>query len=163
YDLENIINNLINSTSNEFIKTLNYNKDIVENFEKFEIVYNFYNSIQFEIFNQGIRVFEVFMKDKNFIDDENFKNNALMIEKILKSENPYSSISKLKIYINDFWEIHKEILNNNFKIIDDFIENEILSFLDLEVINELKNKLKNCSSLFDVYGVKMESIFIKEK
>ena len=163
YDLENIINNLINSTSNEFIKTLNYNKDIVENFEKFEIVYNFYNSIQFEIFNQGIRVFEVFMKDKNFIDDENFKNNALMIEKILKSENPYSSISKLKIYINDFWEIHKEILNNNFKIIDDFIENEILNFLDLEVINELKNKLKNCSSLFDVYGVKMESIFIKEK
>ena len=163
YDLENIINNLINSTSNEFIKTLNYNKDIVENFEKFEIVYNFYNSIQFEIFNQGIRVFEVFMKDKNFIDDENFKNNALMIEKILKSENPYSSISKLKIYINDFWEIHREILNNNFKIIDDFIENEILNFLDLEVINELKNKLKNCSSLFDVYGVKMESIFIKEK
>lgn len=162
-NLEISINDLLNSDLYKFIKILKNNEKLIMDFEKFEIVYNFYTSVQFEIFKKGISVFEIFIRDKNFIDDENLKNKAFLIEEILKNENPYGEISKLKIYINEFVDDHEKILIKNFKIINEFIDDEIESFLDSKLVCELKNKLKNCGNLFEMYGVKMECIFLKDK
>ena len=43
---------------------------ILSKFEKFELVHNFYTSVQFEIFKRAIVSIEIFNKDKNFIPDK---------------------------------------------------------------------------------------------
>lgn len=161
--LDRIIDDLISSDSNKFGEILNNNEDIIENFEKFEVIYNFYKSVQFDIFNKGIKIFEIFKRDKNFIEDEKLLEIYLSVEKILKSETPYRNISKLKVYINDFLNLHREMIEVNLKYVIDFIDKEIMGFVSLDLIGELKEKLQKCNSLFDIYGVKMEAIFLKDK
>lgn len=149
--------------ANDFIKNFNYDEKIINDFEIFDVVYNFYNSVQFDIFRDGLKISELFVKDKNFIDDLKIFDIFSKIENILSDEYPYMKISKLKIYINEFRNLHENILSEKKIEIENFIMEEILEKVDDEMIFELKNKLYNCTNIFDVYGVKMESIFVMDK
>lgn len=161
--LYSLIDNLIISDSHGFREILNDNEYIVEDFEKFEMIYNFYKSVQFNIFNDGIKIFKIFNRDKNFIENEELVEIFIKIERILKSDDPYRNISKLKIYINNFLNLHREIIEVNLQYVLDFIDREIIGFISLDLVSELKEKLQKCDSLFYIYGVKMEAIFLKNK
>ena len=137
---------------------------ILSKFEKFELVHNFYTSVQFEIFKRAIVSIEIFNKDKNFIPNKNgVYECALKIKEVLHSDDPYRSISKLKGYVNSFFEIHSLYLDQNIKYVDEFLDKEIADFICEDLLYELKDKLNGCSSLFDIYGVKMEGIFLKDR
>lgn len=137
---------------------------ILSKFEKFELVHNFYTSVQFEIFKRAIVSIEIFNKDKNFIPNKNgVYECALKIKEVLHSDDPYRSISKLKGYVNSFFEIHSLYLDQNIKYVDEFLDKEIADFICEDLLYELKDKLNGCSSLFDIYGIKMEGIFLKDR
>ncbi|BAK81488.1 BREX system P-loop protein BrxC [Candidatus Arthromitus sp. SFB-rat-Yit] len=137
---------------------------ILRKFDKFELVYNFYTSVQLEIFKKGVAVVEIFDKDKNFIVDKiDVCECAFKIKNILNSESLYSSIAELRGYIDDFYQVHNLYLQQTIKSIGKFLDSEISKFIDESLLIDLKEKLKKCTSLFDSYGVKMESIFLKDR
>lgn len=174
--IEGISNRNLDYPGREFIKefrdfvnyikyTLNVDyKDGVYKFDKFEIIYKFYTSVQFDIFNDGLKSIKVFNRDKNFIDKDSIIHGVIDdIRKIVMSKNPYRDIVKLKGYVGKFVELHGKYLKDVIYKVGRFLEEDIYSFIDNELYNELKEKLYNCNILFDVYGIKMEGIFLKDK
>lgn len=161
--IDDFLNRIFGSSQREFIDLVKGNEDFLNSFEDFEVVCNFYKSVQFNIFKDGIILSELYVKDKNFIEDGEILKIYNEIKTILESDYPYNKISKLKILINRFWELHKKILNEAILNVNSFIDDEILKNLNLDLVVELKNKLASSISLFDVYGIKMESIFLKNK
>lgn len=161
--LDEFIKNILSCTSNNFLNVLNSNNNYVENLEKFEVIYNFYVSIQFSIFNDAIKIYEIFLKDKNYIENEDLKNEFLKIEYILKNKNPYPHICKLKCYVNKFSKEHNEILRETIDSVKNFINKDIYNFISEELFIELMEKIENANTLFDIYGIKMESMFLKDR
>lgn len=161
--IDEFLNKIVVSSQNEFLNIIKENNNLINMFEGFEEVYNFYTSVQLSIFNDAIISNELFIKDKNFIDNELIYKTSYDIEQILINDNPYSMISKLKVMVKKFYTIHKEILDKSIEEVNFFIDKEIMGFISLDLGIELKEKLSNCSSLFDVYGIKMEGIFLKDK
>ncbi len=162
-DLDKFVVNALSCSSDEFIERVTHDFSVVKIFDEFDMIFNFYNSVQFEIFEKGLEAYRIFEKDKSFICNSELVKTFFGIEGILNMDKPYGEISKLKVYTQQFIDLHKKILCDAIVNINDFIQDEILISLGLDLVCELKCKLDKCKTLFDVYGIKMESIFLKEK
>ncbi len=134
--------------------------EVLSFFERFDFIYNFYTSVQVDIFNSGLKCLDIFYRDKNFLKEEGDIPN---IKEIIKSESPYRSIVKLKSYVNKFMDFHSGELKSTKDKVIDFMDKELKDHIDSDLYDELKDRVIKSNTIFDVYGVKMEGIFIKDR
>lgn len=138
--------------------------DAIVKFDKFEVVYKFYTSVQFEIFRDGINALYVFKRDKNFVDKDSLIHDIIEdIKKIVEDADPYRFIVKLKSHVFKFKDAHEKCLKDRISEVSTFLDREIKEHISHDLYNELKEKLCNSHTLFDVYGIKMEGIFLKDR
>ena len=136
-------------STNEFYKFIFDNEDeLLDLSDDINPVMEFFEGNQKEIFDNALKVTNLYESNKNFINDSEIKEIVLKIQNILDMPNPFSMIKDLPELIADFENIHAKIICEE-KIVPKNDINDcheyIVSILneDYEFSDELNSEYKN--------------------
>ena len=163
--------------TNEFFTAVHIKKDDYLDFaEKYAPVRAFFEGEQKNIFDKSVNLMKIYDDSRTFIVDKDIDSVAAEIKKILKMQEPYSSIYKLPS-LNDKYKnmysaflgrlagpIKKDILDARTRVLEELNGKkceDILKGRFIARFEELYNKADTCDNVAVLQSIKMETDALK--
>lgn len=175
---KSLINDLLQADySKEFFRIVDAKKDDCLDFaEEYEPVKRFFTGEQKKIFQEAVRLMNIYDDSKNFIFDTEIEAVVAEIKAIIQSKAPYGEIYKLPTLSDEFRNLYGDLLMEMQKpvaaAVDEakkrvFDELEGKSCHDLletkfaGLFFELEGKLTRCNNVAQLKGIEYEANTLK--
>ncbi len=161
----------------EFYKKIHKDRDDFLDFaEDYEPVKAFFAGEQRKIFEEALKLMDIYNESKTFIVDDKVEERARNIKDILKQEMPYSHIPKLPGLLDEFRQAYMAVLTIMEKPVLKAIEDakdrvfEVLktkSYIDeykdryAKLFNEIHKKATECNNVATLQNVRIEADALK--
>lgn len=163
--------------SGEFFRTIDMKRDDFLDFaEDFEPVSAFFAGEQQSIFDKAIKYMKIYEESKTFIVNEQLEIIVAEVNSIVHSSNPYGRIKDLPALLDEYVNIHVNLLSEAAEPISVAVEEARTRVLDelngkmckdkltskyLSSFDELRNKVKTCNHIGNLRLVKEEADALK--
>ena len=136
--------------SQEFFNYIDNGKDeYLEFAEDYEIVKNFFEGNQKDIFDKALKLMRIYDNSKNFVVNNEIEKVVSEINEIIRNANPYGQIFRLPDLLDKFNNLYDSLLEEKKKPVDEAIQDAMK-----RVFNELDGKL-----CYDILKDKFIKIF----
>lgn len=163
--------------ANEFFAGIDENKDNYLDFaEDYEPLKRFFSGDQKTIFDNAIKLMNIFNDSKTFIVDEEIESVVDEVNAILKKSTPYSDIYKLPELLDKFRSLYNEMLDKIKIPVDSAIQEARKRVFDelngkkchdklaekfVNLFNEIKDKAEKCNNVASLESIKSEVVALK--
>ena len=118
-----LMTSLIDPTTTESFYTAleNAQEDYQDFKETYESLRDFFNAGQIKVFREAHDAVELYMRNQSRIDDDEVKNAAEGMRKILGMAEPYDKIRNLAVLHTTFQEKYRELLDRKSEPVKDYV------------------------------------------
>ena len=149
--------------SQEFFNYIDNGKDeYLEFAEDYEIVKNFFESNQKDIFDKALKLMRIYDNSKNFVVNNEIEKVVSEINEIIRNASPYGQIFRLPDLLDKFNNLYDSLLQEKQKPVDEAIQDamkrvfneldgklchDILKDKFIKIFEEIRNKAEICNDV----------------
>ncbi|WP_414733327.1 BREX system P-loop protein BrxC [Acetobacterium carbinolicum] len=152
--------------------------DLLDLSDDLEPIISFFNSEQKKILKTAFKYMDIYENSKNYIVDEELKDNIEEIRLVAKKPSPYNAIFKLPDALSRYAKRHSALIAVEVEPIRELVlndEREVLAQLTptevkekfeshyLKIFRELIDKLEGSNEIATVKNIRYESETLKER